>query len=448
MLTRRQAMVGAAVAGVALPVSAAIHPNRREQFIGQVRQSMAANKVPGLALAIVENGKLTVVEGFGVRSVETRDAVDGDTLFRAGSVGKPMTALTMLRLAEAGKVRLDTPVAHYLPHFRTRHVVTVRQLLNQTSGFSDGDGRMLGRDPVMLDYLKNPLAQGWEPGRFFSYSNPGFAIAGAVVEAVGNEPFAVQARRTMAAIGMPHATFDLGDATTRPHTVGHELINGRLAVLRPEELGVYHADMAAGGSFFASARDLGRFAEWLLAGTKAGLANDSFAEMTTPGGRLDAIALGYGLGLGIDRSRRSPAIGHGGSISGYRTSVYVLPEQGFGMAILTNRPGRDVADVLVDHAFETLAGVAVRPLDPSTRRADQLGLYQFTRLDGVVRQVEVIAAGQSIAIRSADGVLGPEERSLRPDVYGGPGSLRVFVRDGRGQVIGMNSSLRHRIKVR
>lgn len=447
MVTRRQTLATALAASAVQPLSAALIPNRRAAFLEHVRKTMATTGVPGMSLALVEDGRITHLDGFGTRSIEDPARVDADTLFRAGSVSKPITALTLVRLAKEGKLNLDKPVATYLRQFRTKFPVSVRQLLNQTSALNDGTGEQLGPNPQTLDYIKEPLAQGWEPGRFFSYSNPGFALAGAVVDALGGASFAAEAARIMAAAGMARATFDVGTALTHPHTAGHDLAGGKLAVTRPEKLDVYDADRAA-GALFASARELGRFAEWMVAASRPGSPDaEVWREMTTAGGRLDAVGLDYGLGLALDGSRGALSVGHGGSISGYRAAVNVLPEHGLGIALLANRSGRALTDGLVNDAFERLAGVAPLPPAPAARVADQLGRYQITRLDGTTRIVEVLAAGKTIAVRRADGFTNAAERSIRPDVYASADGLRVFVRDGNRRVVGMNNAFRHWVKL-
>ena len=148
----------------------------------------------------------------------------------------------------------------------------------------------------MASYAASPLSLAWEPGRWFSYSNPGYSLAGAVVEAVSGASFEAEAQETIDRLGLERATFDLGRAITRPHSVSHSLREGRPAVVRPEPLDRYRADTAA-GMMFASARDLGRFAEWLIAGPGAeGLISPAACT------RVDSVSTSF---VPVSRSGRS-----------------------------------------------------------------------------------------------------------------------------------------------
>jgi CubicO group peptidase (beta-lactamase class C family) len=399
----------------------------------------------------VEDGKLTVAEGFGVRSAESRETVDADTLFRIGSVSKPFAALTLLRLVDSGRVQLDMPASAYLPAFKADPRITPRHLVSMTSGLADlivpKPGR--GADAAAL-FAAEITTLSWEPGRFWSYSNPGFAAAGAVIQAAGGATFETQADAALRALGMERSTFDIGQVLTRPHTVPHRLKAGQAEVIRPDTFADVRHDAAA-GMMFSTARELGGFAEWLLRGPGAGgaISPGAFAEMKRPVLGMPPVSHGYGLGLTTQRIRGEPVIGHSGAIWGHEAVTFVAPERGFGVALMVNAQDSGIMFPLLDHALERVGGVAPAKPQPAVRRADHLGRYETRHpLTGERFTPEVVAAGEGIAVRRRDGTLGPVALPFRPDVYRtADGALAVFLRDGSGQVVASNRGSRNWIKV-
>jgi CubicO group peptidase (beta-lactamase class C family) len=449
MLNRRELLAAPLAFGL-MSSSIARGESRRSDFPARVRGIMTANQVPGLAIAIVENGRLSFAEGFGVRSIEGADRVDADTLFRVGSIAEPFTALTMLRLVDSGRVRLEAPVSTYLPGLRANGAMTIAQLLSHTAGLADHTGGPASeRRPTMASYAASPLSLAWEPGRWFSYSNPGYSLAGAVVEAVSGASFEAEAQETIDRLGLERATFDLGRAITRPHSVSHSLREGRPAVVRPEPLDRYRADTAA-GMMFASARDLGRFAEWLIAGPGAeGLISPAaFQQMKEPRGNLPPIQFSYGLGLRLHGMGAAPVIGHGGNIPGNSATVHVVPSRGFGVAVLSNIDGASFVQEILDAALEQFAGLASPPPVPAPVDPDHVGIYEQIAIDGAIRRHEIVRTEEGgIERRAANGRSEVWGAPFRRDAYRRQASYLVFLRDASQRVVGMNAGSRHWQKV-
>lgn len=448
MLTRREILAAPVVSGFVS--SQARSSPVRSAFLDFVGRTMTANQVPGLAVAVVENGKLSFAEGFGVRSIEGSEKVDADTLFRVGSIAKPFTALTMLRLVDGGKVRLEEHAAKYLPALRTNQPATVAQLLSHTAGLADSaGGPATERLPTMASYAAHPLSLSWEPGRWFSYSNPGFSLAGAIIEAVTGNSFEAEAQKTIEGLGLSRSTFELGSVITHPHSVSHSLADGKPAVLRPERLDRYRADTAA-GMMFASSKDLGRFAEWLITGPGANgvVSPAAFEQMKTPRGSLPPIRYSYGLGLRLHGIRDQQVIGHGGSIPGNIATVHAVPSRGFGIAVLANIDGAGFVEEIMDAALEQFAGLPRPPAISAPRSADHAGTYQQTGIDGTVRRQEIVfTADGGITRRAANGRTEEFGRPFRRDAYRREANYLVFLRHASGQVLGMNVGSRHWMKL-
>ena len=449
MPNRRETLIGSLAVGAAIAAPAIGRAaDRRAAFLEEIPRLMKARGAPGAAVALVEDGKVTLAQGFGVRNVEGSDAVDADTLFRIGSVAKPFTTLTALRLADAGKLDLDAPVSRALPEFKADDRVTMRHLLSHTSGLADATPARpdIGAGAAKA-YVTEMRALAWDPGRWFSYSNPGYATAGALIEAAGGAPFEAQAAKTIEALGLEHSTFDIGQLLTRPHTVPHRLEKGRALVVRPEPFAQFRHDAAA-GMMFSSARELGRFATWLLQGPggAGAVSAAAFAQMKRPHSTLAPIERSYGLGLGLDRIRGDLVLGHGGSIWGHESALQTVPARGFAIVVMTNVQDSGLESAVVDHALEKLAGLPAVTPRPAQRRAEHLGVYLRRRHDGEMTRREVVAAGDGVAIRSPNGTVNEVQPPFRPDVYGRPGRYMVFLRDASGRVAGVNGSGRFALK--
>ncbi|HEX6622876.1 MAG TPA: serine hydrolase domain-containing protein, partial [Pyrinomonadaceae bacterium] len=159
-----------------------------------VLDELRETKTPGAAIAIVNGGRVVYAKGFGVRDVETNTPVTADTLFRLGSTTKMFTGAAAVVLAEQGKIRLDAPVGDYakgLPPKLSR--VTAHQLLSNAAGVADFSPPSVSHDDAVLA----AMVRGWkddalfgEPGKVYSYSSPGFWLAGYVIEEAGGKPYA------------------------------------------------------------------------------------------------------------------------------------------------------------------------------------------------------------------------------------------------------------------
>ena len=177
-------------------------------------------RIPGLALGIVQAGRLVHATTVGLADREAGRRVAVGTAFRIASMTKNMTALAILSLRDRGWLQLDAPLAHYVPQFAAvkpatldSAPVTVRHLLTHTAGFVTDDpwgDRVLGMTPAELDTV---IATGHlfarPPGLAFEYSNLGYALLGRVLTNVSGEPYQAYMRRTfLEPLGMAHTTFD------------------------------------------------------------------------------------------------------------------------------------------------------------------------------------------------------------------------------------------------
>ena len=168
-----------------------------------IEQELSRRGGVGATVAIVDNGRVVLAKGFGRRAVDAPAPVDDNTLFGFGSVTKQFTAAAALLLAERGKLSVDDRVAKYNPGLTRANDITIRDLMNHVSGYTDYypldfvDRRMLqpiAPDDLIRRYAGAPLD--FEPGTRWSYSNTGFVLLGRILERASGQPLGRSSPKT------------------------------------------------------------------------------------------------------------------------------------------------------------------------------------------------------------------------------------------------------------
>lgn len=419
---------------------------------------MAASNTPGAQVAVVYRGDVVYAKAYGVADIETGRAVSNATLFRIGSVTKMMTGALAAELAEQGKLDLRAPIARYVPSLEGKRVgaVTTHQLLTHTAGWRDNAipyGRMgegaLGE--VMREVTDTLFMT--EPGRVVSYSNPGYSMAGYVLERAGGERYGtLMDRLILRPTGMPHATFRPLEAMTRDFSQGHmgpPTARGQLVRPFTENTAQW-----AAGFLLASASDVARFASMLMDGGmldgKRVISENAARRVTTgdPSIPGDSTAR-YAYGVMTARQDGRVVWQHGGSINGFDAMVTMLPEERFAMVVVDNRSGAPLTG-LTRIAAEAVAGVQVPapPAQPEERlpsaeeQRELVGRYSL----GPAVSVEIAVSGDSLAFRQGGASLGLRmlgDDRIRVKTPGTiPPVTLDLVRDASGRVIYLHQGLR------
>jgi CubicO group peptidase (beta-lactamase class C family) len=276
MNLRRLVMTCAAALGLGVPVgvtlaqTSALDAGLREridQFVEGERQSSG---IPGIALAIVHEGHATHVRGFGQDG--RGNAITGDTPFPIGSLTKSFTALLVRQAIEAGQLDVDAPVQRYLPWFRVADAdasarITLRHLLNQTSGFSRDDGLapLLAGSRAGIDELARGLATALlnrPVGERYEYSNLNYVLLAAVVQAATGRSWRdLMQERVLRPLVMRHSHVDHAASRRDGMTTMHQIVFG---VPVAQELELPPAFEPTGG-LVASAGDMALYLQMLLA---------------------------------------------------------------------------------------------------------------------------------------------------------------------------------------
>lgn len=330
-------IVGFAQAAVAAPAGR-LDPAAVDRFVEKYRATVG---MPGVVVAITHGTEVVHVKGYGRDSTGT--PMTARTPMRLASVSKSFTALAVMQLVEAGRVELDRPVREYLPELRMADprvdAITVRQLLNQSSGLTQA--AFPTADLPVVGSLREAVAQlaqarlGADPGKEWSYHNVNYRVAARLVEVISGERFDNYLRdRIFTPLGMDHT---VATTTTRDRAPGlaegYTVVYG-VPVSRPEL-----AEFAAGdGGIVSTAQDM---TGWLISQLNGGTGPGG-ARVLSPAGvaelhRPSAPGGEYGLGwFSEDLPGGGRKVYHGGTAWTFTSQQVLLPDSGYGIVVLSN----------------------------------------------------------------------------------------------------------------
>ena len=287
-------------------------------------------------LLIARNGQVLLHRAWGLADRETRAPVTLDTQFRLGSMNKMFTAVSVLQLVEAGKLSLDGSIGRYLKDYPNRHVatkVTVRHLLTHSGGTGDIFGPDFEAQRLQLkehaDYVKlfGARALQFEPGAQDRYSNYGYVLLGALIEAVSGESYYDYVRSHLYEPAGMSATDSLPESMAVPaRSAGYMKVKGEW---RPNLDTLPYRGMAAGGGY-STAGDLLAFATALTSGKL--LSKNMLAQATRP----QDNSKGYGYGFFVAGEGALIEFGHGGGAPGMNADLRIYPRLGYVVIGLSN----------------------------------------------------------------------------------------------------------------
>jgi CubicO group peptidase (beta-lactamase class C family) len=363
---------GLAVVGGLIPFTAAATPVFADSgpdyaaVDRYVQDQVNEARIPGLALGIVHGAEVAHLQGFG-RVDSGGRPVTPKTPFIIGSISKSFTALAVMQLAEAGKVNVDAPVQRYVPEFRLADAprsdgITVRQLLNQTSGIPTSAGIMPLSQPVSsLDAQVRSLATvtaAHQPGQQFEYSNSNYEALGRLVEIVSGQPYSDYVQEHIfGPLAMEHS-FSSVDAAKRDGLASASTLWFGFQQAHPQGAG-FRSDTVPAGFLMSSAEDMSHYLAaqlndglYAATGTRI-IAAAGIAEMHSPAAPAGLSAQGgsYAMGWFVGtRSHLRDTIWHNGSAASMHSMVIMLPAEKWGVVLLTN-----VESIV----YETLARIDV-----------------------------------------------------------------------------------------
>ncbi len=313
-----------------------------------VQEEMAAQRIPGLALGIVRGDQIAYLRGFG-KADDSGRTVTPQTPFIIGSLSKSVTALAIMQLVEAGKVDLDAPVQRYLPWFRVADEeasaqITVRHLLNQTSGLSTKTGRSYqGNGDTSDAALENAVrklsgAELTAPvGETHQYSTINYSVLGLIVQAVTGRSYESYVQTEI---------FDplqmRGSFTSEAAADGHGLATGYHYVFgRPRAADLpYNRGLIPAGYLISNAEDMAHYLIAQLNGGSYGSASllspEGIEELHRPAVPTPKAGTSYGMGWFVGPLNGIPAIHHQGETFNTHANAVLVPESRTGVIVLMN----------------------------------------------------------------------------------------------------------------
>jgi CubicO group peptidase (beta-lactamase class C family) len=315
-----------------------------------LEQTMQAERVPGIALALVQNEEVIYARGFGVTSVEEGSLpVTPQTLFRIGSVTKMLVGTAVMRLVESRLLDLDRPINEYIEWLSFKEQgaarrITLRMLMSHTSGLPS-DSVAGSRDPDGLEIYIREVMPSYAfvapPGKVYSYSNPGLNLVGYIAQVVGGKPFPRLIHELLFdPLEMKSTTFDPLVAMTYPHALPHALWKDDTiqVVHRISENTAYNP---AGGAW-STVLDLCNVAILQLnhgcLSKRQMLSPHLVAEMHRPHANHYTVTdAGYGLTVETIMYKGLRCIGHSGVMSAFGCQLTMVPDRGIACVLMLNR---------------------------------------------------------------------------------------------------------------
>jgi D-alanyl-D-alanine carboxypeptidase len=416
---------------MALAIGSAAAPDAKK--VDELFAPVAGGKLPGAAVAVILDGHPVLVKGYGMADVARSKAISPATIFRLASVTKTFTAIAVLQLVEAGKVKLDDTISQYVADIPGGAKIRVSHLLGHTAGIPD----FIGYDEMKRRSLE------FEPGSRINYSNNGYGILGHLIERVSGQTWDGYLREhILAPLGMKNSGYDVGGELPGRAT-GYLLgKNGYEASSITDARDAY-----AGGGLYSTVDDLVRFEQGLLAGKL--LKRETLERAWRPGTLTDGRTTAYGFGWIVTELGGVREVGHGGDITGFNTYLAHYPDQKLTVIVLSNTgmrpPGPLPLAVDLAHAIaaiwlgdavqKTAAPVSARV--PAETLDAYVGRYRIDAPEAVTSQMgtHIVVTRQGDRLFAEAGGMKAPIDAKSETVFQAAGSpvVLTFVRSGPGK---------------
>nr|WP_294848374.1 serine hydrolase domain-containing protein [uncultured Sphingomonas sp.] len=373
-----------ALAATSSPLAAQPITHAEQQAIDTlVAKTLADTKVPSASVAVVRDGKIVMAKAYGTASAKLGQATPAMP-FQIASNSKQFIAAALQLLENDGKLSLDDKVSTWEPQVTRAGDMTIRQLLNHTSGLQDfwpQDYDFVAMEtPVKPDGIigrwgKKPLD--YEPGTRWQYSNTGYVVAGRIIEKASGMPLmSFLTKRIFVPLHMHPLNID--DSNTPAYPAGnHRYAAGPVRVAKAPARGwLYSA-----GELSMTAEDL---AKWDIARIERTLLpKGDWAEQEAPTILTDGTTNGYGLGVSSGMADGRRFINHGGESVGFLSQNTVYPDSRAAIVVLTNADFGDVTGPLTE-------GIA----DIVLPKAQPVDAHEGDRIDEAAAMLAMLASGQ------------------------------------------------------
>jgi CubicO group peptidase (beta-lactamase class C family) len=316
-------------------LAGAAHADQIDEYVAK---QMLRQQIPGLSLAVVRNGRILKLQGYGFADLELKVPVTPETVFEIGSITKQFVAAAIMTLVEQGKINLNDPAAKVLPDLPAAwREVTIQQLLTHTSGIPDFE-EILGygayRTPTTAQQVIAVAAakpMDFPPGTGWHYSNTGYYVLGLIIEKVSGEPYVtVIEKRILRPAGMTRTRSSTPAEIIPGRASGYAVEGGRIENRDP----VQPTAVGAAGDLVSTTGDLTKWNAALDA--QSVLAHESYARMWADQPLADGTLSGYGFGWFVSPVRGHRVQEHSGGTAGFSSDILRLPDDRVAVIVLTN----------------------------------------------------------------------------------------------------------------
>jgi CubicO group peptidase (beta-lactamase class C family) len=413
------------IAAPAAPAAPADLPSRIDAL---VTKALEDSKAPSASVAVVQHGTIIYTHAYGNARLDPPTPATPAMRYEIGSISKQFTAAAVMLLVEDGKLSLADPVEKYIPGLTSGDRITIRQLLNHTSGYRDyapqdydiPEWTQPTTPATVIDrWAKRPLD--FEPGTKWQYSNTAYTIAGAIVEKVAGKPMlAFLKERVFDKLGMSSAT-DIDTGRLSPSDAAGYFCRA---------FGPAHATTPSSPGWFSAAGELAMTAEdlakWDISfAHQTVLAKSSYDEIVKSTELANHYVVRYGLGVSVWLERNHRAFGHDGEMPGFTAVNIVLPDDDLAVAVLVNLDAGDVAS--------TIGSGIINALIDDLSSSAALDARVTTMLSDLAHgQIDRAAITANASSYFTDEALGEYKAFLA-----GAGALQKLHLDGSGQRGGM-----------
>lgn len=319
---------------------------------------LATGGSPSVSIAVLRRTDTLLLRAYGIANLEWDVPATPATVYRVGSVTKQFTAALVMQLVDSGRVRLDDSIGAPLPSLPARwRPVTVRQLLNHTSGIPSYTGSPIGRRRLVEDLPPDSIVLAtagdtldFAPGTRWSYDNTGYLLLGMLLEKVTGKPYeTLLEERLFRPAGLVETRYCHTDPVLKRRAAGYYRTTD----------GVFHnapwlsmTQPFSAGAICSTARDLARWNRALHGGRVVSAA--AYRAMTTPEGGALRAPVRYGYGLIADTLAGTPIVTHGGAIHGFMAANAWFPAESLSVTVLAN-----ANNVVPDALMRTLARIVL-----------------------------------------------------------------------------------------
>jgi CubicO group peptidase (beta-lactamase class C family) len=438
------------------------------RWVDSIFAPYASPSSPGCAVGVVQKGTLALAKGYGMADLEHAAPIGPDTRFYIASISKQFTAMSIILLAQDGRLSLDDSIQQWVPEVPSFGAkITLRHLLQHTSGLRDyftllalsgwpTDGQL--SEQQLLSLVARQKSLNFNPGDEFLYSNTGYALLAIVVKRVSGRSLRdYAAEHIFKPLGMTNTMFRDDHTMLVPNrALGYQLVGSAFHLSQPQ------FDIVGDGGVYSSVEDLAKWDANFKTGKVGG--KGAISLLQTPGRLNDGQPIPYAFATSVGDFHGLKTFSHSGSYGGYRSNFLRVPDKNVSVITLCNTSdvpntiAEQVASVVLNFAAQKtmvatiglptssiwLSGTAQSPNDSTAVRirASQLariaGNYYSTELD---LPITIVARESALILQRAQF----DELRFSPvseDLFTNSDQMLLkVVRDDHGNVTGFRLTI-------